>query len=78
VLIRRTTPEKARENCQEILEYYKAHETGNASEEAARYICSKLDSMHNRHKPLSSEPACAKMNFNPLSRKAIKSPPCRL
>ena len=41
-LIRQTTPEKARENCQEILEYYGTHETGSASEEAARYICSKL------------------------------------
>lgn len=43
-LIRQTTPEKARENCREVLEYYGTHETGNASEEAARYICSKLDS----------------------------------
>jgi len=59
-LIRRTTPEKARENCQEILEYYKAHETGNASEAAARYICSKLECIHNQRKPHSSEPAYAK------------------
>ena len=43
-LIRQTTLEKARENCREVLEYYGTHETGNASEEAARYICSKLES----------------------------------
>lgn len=42
-LIRQTTPEKARENCREILEYYGTHETGRASEEAARYITSKLE-----------------------------------
>lgn len=43
-LIRQTTPEKARENCRGVLEYYGTHETGDASEEAARYICSKLES----------------------------------
>ena len=42
-LIRRTTPEGARENCREILEYYGAHETGRASEVAAGYICSILN-----------------------------------
>ena len=42
-LIRQTTAEKARENCREILEYYGTHETGRASEEAARYITSKLE-----------------------------------
>ena len=42
-LIRRTTPESARENCREVLEFYGAHETGRASEEAARYICARLD-----------------------------------
>ena len=41
-LIRRTTPEKARQNCREVLAYYGAHETGSASEAAARYICSVL------------------------------------
>ena len=41
--IRRTTPEAARENCRAILEYYGAHETGRASETAARYICGLLD-----------------------------------
>ena len=42
-LIRQTTPEKARENCREVLEYYGTHETGNASAMAASYICSKLN-----------------------------------
>lgn len=42
-LIRRTTPEKARANCRAILEYYGAHETGNATETAAGYICSILN-----------------------------------
>ena len=41
--IRRTTPEAARENCRAILAFYGAHETGTASEKAARYICSLLD-----------------------------------
>ena len=43
VLIRRTTPEGAMENCAEVLDYFGAHETGNATETAARYICAALD-----------------------------------
>ena len=39
-LIRRTTPEMARKNTQEVLEYYGTHESGNASTVAANYICS--------------------------------------
>ena len=42
-LIRQTTPERARQNCREVLEYYGTHETGNATEIAASYICSMLD-----------------------------------
>lgn len=42
-LIRQTTPEKARENCREILDYYGTHETGKATEAAASYICDILD-----------------------------------
>ena len=42
-LIRRTTPEGARQNCRDVLAYYGAHETGRAAETAARYICSVLD-----------------------------------
>ena len=42
-LIRRTTPEIARKNSQEVLEYYGTHESGNASTVAANYICSILD-----------------------------------
>lgn len=43
-LIRRTTPEGARRNCRDVLDFYGTHETGRASEAAARYICSILDS----------------------------------
>lgn len=42
-LIRRTTPERARENCREVLAYYGAHETGQASQIAAGCICSLLN-----------------------------------
>ena len=42
-LIRRTTPEAAAANCREVLDFYGAHETGNAAVAAAAYICSKLD-----------------------------------
>lgn len=42
-LIRQTTPENAAANCRAVLDYYGAHETGQAAEAAARYICSKLD-----------------------------------
>ena len=41
-LIRQSTPEKARENCQAVLDYFRAHETGRASECVARYIIDKL------------------------------------
>ena len=42
-LIHQTTPDKATKNCQDILEYYGTHESGNASAMAASYICSMLD-----------------------------------
>lgn len=42
-LIRQTTPDKAAKNCQDVLEYYGAHETGRASKIAANYICDILD-----------------------------------
>ena len=42
-LIRRTTPEAAAANCRDVLDFYGAHETGNAAVAAAAYICSKLD-----------------------------------
>ncbi len=41
-LIRQTTPDKARENCRAVLEYYGEHETGKAAEAAAKWICSLL------------------------------------
>ena len=43
-LIRRTTPEMARENCRAVLDYYGTHETGRAAELSAGYICDLLDS----------------------------------
>ncbi len=42
-LIQWTTPEGARENCREVLDYYGAHETGRAAETVAEYICARLD-----------------------------------
>ena len=42
-LIRQTTPEKAKENCRQVLDYYGTHETGKATETAAGYICEILD-----------------------------------
>ena len=42
-LIHQTTPDKATKNCQDILEYFGTHESGNASAMAASYICSMLD-----------------------------------
>ena len=42
-LIRKTTPELARENCQAVLDYYGAHESGQASERVAEYICRHLE-----------------------------------
>lgn len=41
-LIRQTTPENARENCQAILDYYGTHETGHAAETAAAFIADVL------------------------------------
>ena len=41
-LIRGTTPESARENCRDVLDFFGACETGRASEVAATYICEAL------------------------------------
>ena len=41
-LIRETTPEKARENCQAVLDYFGTHESGHASELVAKYIADRL------------------------------------
>lgn len=41
-LIRSTTPERARENCQAVLDHFGAHESGRASELVAQYIAEKL------------------------------------
>ena len=41
-LIRAAIPEKARENCQAILDFYGTHESGRASELVAEYIAGKL------------------------------------
>ena len=41
-LIRGTTPESARGNCQAVLDFFGACETGHASEATAKYICSAL------------------------------------
>ena len=42
-LIRRATPEAARQNCRQVLDFYGAHETGRAAEAVARYICRVMD-----------------------------------
>ena len=41
-LIRATTPERARENCDAILRFYGEAETGHAAQSVAEYIISKL------------------------------------
>lgn len=45
-LIRQSTPERASENCQAILNYYGAHETGHAAETAADFIAKALSTKH--------------------------------
>lgn len=42
-LIEACTPERARENCDEILRFYGEAETGHAAERIAQYISDKLD-----------------------------------
>ena len=42
-LIRATTPERARENCDAILRFYGEAETGHAAQSVAEYIISKLE-----------------------------------
>ena len=42
-LIEATTPERARENCDAILKFYGAAETGHAARSVAEYIASRLD-----------------------------------
>lgn len=42
-LIRATTPERARENCDAILRFYGEAETGHAAQSIAEYIASKLE-----------------------------------
>ena len=48
-LIRQTTPERARENCDAILRFYGEAETGHASQSIAEYIVAKLSSGGNTH-----------------------------
>ena len=43
-LIRQTTPERAKENCDAVLRFYNETETGHASESVCEYIISKLQS----------------------------------
>lgn len=43
-LIEQTTPERARENCEAVLGFYGAAETGHATESVAYYIIDKLQS----------------------------------
>ena len=47
-LIRATTPERARENCDAILRFYGEAETGHAAQSVAEYIISKLDGRDDR------------------------------
>ncbi len=41
-LIEQTTPERARENCEEIIRFFGMYESGHAAEEAAKYLCTQL------------------------------------
>ena len=49
-LIRATTPERARENCDAILRFYGEAETGHAAQSVAEYIISKLEPAGKGHK----------------------------
>ena len=42
-LIEAYTPEKARENCRAILDFYNTDESGRAAEAVAEYLCDMID-----------------------------------
>ena len=48
-LIEQTTPERASENCDAILDFYGAVETGHASQSIAEYIADKLSPTERNH-----------------------------
>lgn len=49
-LIEASTPERAKENCNAILEFYGEAETGHAAQSIAEYIVDKLDAYQNQDK----------------------------